>query len=148
MLLTVAACSSQDSSQNEQANNTGAQSDQMSGDVARWEAQAKNITIIRDDWGVPHIYGKTDADAVFGVMYAQAEDDFNRVEVNYMNAMGLLAQAEGEDQIFRDLRMRLFIQQDDLKKMYAPYKLLLNLYLVKRLCFCKSWYKPENFFSI
>ncbi|HPF47530.1 MAG: penicillin acylase family protein [Alphaproteobacteria bacterium] len=119
MLLTVAACSSQDSSQNEQANNTGAQSDQMSGDVARWEAQAKNITIIRDDWGVPHIYGKTDADAVFGVMYAQAEDDFNRVEVNYMNAMGLLAQAEGEDQIFRDLRMRLFIQQDDLKKMYA-----------------------------
>ncbi|MEZ5758217.1 MAG: penicillin acylase family protein [Emcibacteraceae bacterium] len=119
MLLTVAACSSQDGGQNEQASNAGTQSGQMSDEVARWEAQAKNITIIRDDWGVPHIYGKTDADAVFGVMYAQAEDDFNRIEVNYMNAMGLLAQSEGEDQIFRDLRMRLFIQQDDLKKMYA-----------------------------
>jgi acyl-homoserine-lactone acylase len=46
------------------------------------------ITIIRDDWGIAHIYGKTDADAVFGMEYAQAEDDFNRVETNYINAMG------------------------------------------------------------
>ena len=55
-----------------------------------------NVTIIRDDWGIPHIHGKTDADAVFGLMYAQAEDDFNRVEMNYLNAMGRLAEAEGE----------------------------------------------------
>ncbi len=91
----------------------------VSSEVARWQAQAQDITIIRDNWGVPHIYGKTDADAVFGVMYAQAEDDFNRVEVNYMNAMGLLAQAEGESEIYRDLRMRLFINQDELKKLYS-----------------------------
>ena len=63
---------------------------------ARWEQQAQTITIIRDDWGIPHVYGKTDADAVFGVMYAQAEDDFNRVETNYLNSMGRLAEAEGE----------------------------------------------------
>jgi Penicillin amidase len=36
-------------------------------DVAAWEKQARGITIIRDTWGIPHIYGKTDADAVFGV---------------------------------------------------------------------------------
>ena len=57
-------------------------------DVARWERQARNVTIIRDDWGIAHVYGKTDADAVFGAEYAQAEDDFNRVETNYINAMG------------------------------------------------------------
>src|SRR5687768_1894671 len=66
------------------------------GSVSAWEKQAQNVTIIRDDWGIPHVYGKTDADAVFGVMYAQAEDDFNRVETNYLNAMGRLAEAEGE----------------------------------------------------
>src|SRR6266550_4211444 len=73
--------------------------------AAAWDRQAKNITIIRDNWGVPHVYGKTDADAVFGVVYAQAEDDFNRVETNYLNAMGRLAEAEGEAEIYRDLRM-------------------------------------------
>ena len=57
-------------------------------DAARWERQAANVTIVRDDWGIPHIHGKTDADAVFGMVYAQAEDDFKRVETNYINAMG------------------------------------------------------------
>ena len=61
----------------------------------KWEAQAENITIIRDDFGVPHIYGKTDADAVFGLLYAQCEDDFNRVEQNYIWATGRLAEVEG-----------------------------------------------------
>ena len=79
---------------------------------ARWEQQAQNVTIIRDDWGIAHVYGKTDADAVFGVIYAQAEDDFNRVETNYLNSMGRLAEAEGEAEIYRDLRMKLFIDPD------------------------------------
>ena len=54
---------------------------------------------MRDDWGIAHIHGKTDADAVFGLVYAQAEDDFNRVETNYINSMGRLAEAEGESEI-------------------------------------------------
>jgi len=87
-------------------------------DVAAWEKQAQNITIIRDDWGIAHVYGKTDADAVFGVIYAQAEDDFNRVETNYMNSMGRLAEAQGEKEIYRDLRMKLFIAPDDMKAQY------------------------------
>jgi acyl-homoserine lactone acylase PvdQ len=88
-------------------------------EVARWEQRARNVTIIRDDWGIPHVYGKTDADAVFGVMYAQAEDDFNRVETNYLNAMGRLAEAEGEAEVYRDLRMKLFIDPDSIRARYA-----------------------------
>ncbi len=88
-------------------------------EVTRWEREAQSVTIIRDDWGIAHVYGKTDADAVFGMEYAQAEDDFNRVETNYINAMGRLAEAEGESKIFEDLRMKLFIDPDSLKKQYA-----------------------------
>ncbi|MCS5670511.1 MAG: penicillin acylase family protein [Vicinamibacterales bacterium] len=87
-------------------------------EVAAWEAQAQSITIIRDDWGVPHIYGETDADAVFGMIYAQAEDDFNRIEVNFLNSQGRLAEAEGEDEIWRDLRMKLFIDPADMQTQY------------------------------
>lgn len=87
-------------------------------DAKRAAAQAERITIIRDTWGIPHVFGKTDADAVFGVVYAQAEDDFNRVETNYINAMGRLAEAEGADEIYRDLRMKLFIDPDDMKAQY------------------------------
>ncbi len=87
-------------------------------DVAGWEKQAQTITITRDDWGIPHIVGKTDADAVFGVIYAQAEDDFNRVETNYLNSIGRLAEAEGEAEIYRDLRMKLFIDPADMKAQY------------------------------
>src|ERR1700676_190893 len=85
---------------------------------AAWDSQAKNVTIIRDNWGIPHVYGKTDADAVFGVIYAQAEDDFNRVETNYLNAMGRLAEAEGEGKIYQDLRMKMFIDPAALKTAY------------------------------
>ena len=87
--------------------------------TANLERQAQNITIIRDIWGIAHVYGKTDADAVFGVIYAQAEDDFNRVETNYLNAMGRLAEAEGEGEIYRDLRMKIFIDPADMKAKYA-----------------------------
>jgi acyl-homoserine-lactone acylase len=88
-------------------------------DIADWEARAAAVTITRDDLGIPHVAGKTDADVVFGVIYAQAEDDFNRVETNYLNAMGRLAEAEGEGAIWRDLRMKLFIDPDSLQVQYA-----------------------------
>jgi acyl-homoserine-lactone acylase len=88
-------------------------------EAARWEREARSVTITRDDWGIAHVYGKTDADAVFGMIYAQAEDDFNRVETNYINAMGRLAEAEGESKIYQDLRMKLFIDPEVLKKQYA-----------------------------
>src|SRR5277367_2787600 len=88
-------------------------------EITRWQREARNVTIIRDDWGIAHVYGKTDADAVFGMEYAQAEDDFNRIETNYINAMGRLAETEGESRIYLDLRMKLFIDPAELKKEYA-----------------------------
>ncbi len=85
----------------------------------RWNERVRNVTITRDDWGIAHVVGKTDADAVFGMIYAQAEDDFNRIEMNYLNSLGRLAEAEGESAIWSDLRMRLFIDPEELKKNYA-----------------------------
>ena len=86
--------------------------------AAAWEHEAQNVSIVRDNWGIPHVSGKTDADAVFGVIYAQAEDDFNRVETNYLNSMGRLAEAEGEAEIYRDLRMKLFLDPADMRAKY------------------------------
>jgi acyl-homoserine-lactone acylase len=91
----------------------------QTGEAGRWEQEARNVTIIRDNWGIAHVYGKTDADAVFGMVYAQAEDDFNRVETNYINAMGRLAEAEGESKIYQDLRMKLFIDPQQMRLLYV-----------------------------
>jgi acyl-homoserine-lactone acylase len=88
------------------------------GQDARWRQHAAHVHIIRDNWGIAHIYGKSDADAVFGMMYAQAEDDFNRIERNYLNGLGWLAQAEGESAIYKDLRERLFIDVGTLQQQY------------------------------
>ncbi|MEZ4809491.1 MAG: acylase [Allomuricauda sp.] len=91
---------------------------QLQTEVKKWKAQAENITIIRDDFGVPHIYGKTDADAVFGLLYAQCEDDFNRVEQNYIWATGRLAEVEGEEALYSDLRAKLFMTEEEAKANY------------------------------
>ena len=88
-------------------------------DVARWKREAADVTIVRDDWGLAHVHGKTDADAVFGMEYAQAEDDFNRVEMNYLDALGRMSEAEGPSQIYRDLRMKLFVPEDSARAQYA-----------------------------
>ncbi len=99
-------------------------------ELQRWDQQAREVSIIRDDWGIAHVSGKTDADAVFGMIYAQAEDDFNRVETNYLNAMGRLAEAEGESAVWRDLRMKIFISPEAMKTQYescpAWLKALMN----------------------
>ena len=87
-------------------------------DLIRWQDHAANVTIIRDDFGVPHIYGKTDADAIFGMLYAQCEDDFNRVERNYTWAIGRLAEVEGKDQLYSDLRANLFMTQEEAIAQY------------------------------
>ena len=97
LLIAIAACSSP----------------QPVDELTRWETHAANTEIIRDDFGVPHIYGKTDADAVFGLLYAQCEDDFNRVERNYIWAIGRLAEIEGESAIYSDLRARMFMTKEE-----------------------------------
>lgn len=89
------------------------------GQVHAAGSSARQVTISRDDWGIAHVKGATDADAVFGAMYAQAEDDFPRIEQNLLTALGRLAEAEGEDAVWQDLRQRLWIDDAMLKRDYA-----------------------------
>jgi acyl-homoserine lactone acylase PvdQ len=98
-------------------------------EIARWKQEAKNITIIRDNFGIPHIYGKTDADAAFGLLYAQCEDDFPRVELNYIEKLGRLSEVNGEKDLYNDLLIRLVIDSADAIKDYNNAPLWL-----KKLC--------------
>ncbi|MDG2432661.1 penicillin acylase family protein, partial [Flavobacterium sp.] len=111
-------------------------------EINRLEKLAQQVTIIRDNWGIPHVYGKTDADAVFGLLYAQCEDDFKRVELNYIEKLGRLAEIKGQSVLYNDLEIRLLIDENDAKADYkkaAPWlkKLLdsyadgINFYLYK-----------------
>jgi acyl-homoserine-lactone acylase len=110
------------SSHNLRTSPATASSDQLA-EVAeapqRWQIEARDTTITRDDWGIAHVRGRTDADAVFGAVYAQAEDDFNRVESNYLTALGRLSEAEGEKDLYADLRARLFNDPVELRARYA-----------------------------
>lgn len=85
---------------------------------SRLAAEAARVTITRDDWGIAHVHGHTDADAVFAMAYAQAEDDFNRVEANYLTALGRTAEAAGESKVYQDLRARLWVDPRDLQARY------------------------------
>ncbi|HEX7918871.1 MAG TPA: penicillin acylase family protein, partial [Gemmatimonadales bacterium] len=87
-------------------------------DLARQRRTAARVTITRDDWGIAHVHGPTDADAVFGMIYAQAEDDFNRIEANYLTSLGRNAEADGESAVYSDLRQRLYIDPVELKAEY------------------------------
>ncbi len=111
-------------------------------EIAKYSAQAKQVTIIRDTWGVPHIYGKTDADAVFGLLYAQCEDDFKRVEMNYIEKLGRLSEIKGEGEVYNDLLIKLLIDSTDaiadynkaepwLKKLMNAYADGINYFLYK-----------------
>ena len=88
-------------------------------ELARLRTEASHVTITRDDWGIAHVHGHTDADAVFGMIYAQAEDDFPRIEANYLTNLGLTAEADGEKAIWQDLRARLYVSPAELKADYA-----------------------------
>ena len=101
-------------------------------EIARWQQEANQVTIIRDNWGIPHIYGKKDADAVFGLLYAQCEDDFKRVEMNYIEKLGRKSEVYGETELYNDLLIRMVIDSSEAIKDYqqAPDWLqkLLNAY--------------------
>ncbi|PSR53496.1 acylase [Adhaeribacter arboris] len=111
-------------------------------EINRWQQKAKQTTIIRDNFGIPHIYGTTDADAVFGLLYAQCEDDFKRVEMNYIEKLGRLAEVKGESELYNDLLIRLLIDSTEavadynkaepwLKKLLNAYADGINYYLYK-----------------
>jgi acyl-homoserine-lactone acylase len=103
-----------------------------SAEINRWQQQANRVTIIRDNWGIPHIYGKSDADAVFGLLYAQCEDDFKRVEMNYIEKLGRMSEIKGESELQNDLYIKLIIDSAeavaDYKKSPVWLQKLLNAY--------------------
>jgi len=111
-------------------------------EISRWQQQAKQVNIIRDNWGIPHIYGKTDADAVFGLLYAQCEDDFKRVEMNYIEKLGRLAEVQGVEKLYDDIYLKLIIDSAEavadykkspvwLKKLLQAYADGINYFLYK-----------------
>jgi len=111
-------------------------------EISRFKKQAQQVNIIRDNWGIPHVYGKTDADAVFGLLYAQCEDDFKRVEMNYIEKLGRLSEVNGEKDLYNDLLIGLVIDSADaikdytnapgwLKKILNGYADGINYYLYK-----------------
>jgi acyl-homoserine lactone acylase PvdQ len=110
-------------------------------ELARLEERAARVEIIRDDFGVPHVYGKSDADAVFGLLFAQAEDDFPRIERNYVWAIGQLAEVEGESAIFSDLRARLYMTVDEARAAYASAPEWLR-------ALCNAWADGLNYYLL
>ncbi|MDL2145405.1 penicillin acylase family protein [Flavobacterium tructae] len=111
-------------------------------EAARLENLAQQVSIIRDNWGIPHVYGKTDADAVFGLLYAQCEDDFKRIEMNYIEKLGRLSEIKGQAVLYNDLEIKLLIDTEEaktdykkaplwLKKLLNSYADAINFYLYK-----------------
>lgn len=109
-------------------------------EMVRLTSLSKKVQIIRDNFGIPHIYGKTDADAVFGLLYAQCEDDFPRIEMNYIEKLGRLSEVNGERDLFNDLQIRMMIDSTEaiadynkaepwLKKLMNAYADGINYYL-------------------
>ncbi len=66
------------------------------------DSLAKHVTIYRDTYGVAHVFGATDASTVFGFAYAQAEDNFARIESNYIAALGRNAEIYGQSSVEDD----------------------------------------------
>ena len=131
LLLGIAACT-QDVSEPSAAADP---------ELARLEERASRVEIIRDDFGVPHIYGRSDADAVFGMLYAQAEDDFPRIERNYVWAIGRLAEVEGEGAIYSDLRAHLYMTVDEAKAAYTAAPARLR-------ALCDAWADGLNYYLL
>jgi acyl-homoserine-lactone acylase len=101
-------------------------------EISRFRREAKVVTIIRDNWGIPHIYGKTDADAVFGLMYSECEDNFKGIEQNYLYQLGRQSEAGGEKSLYTDITLQLIADSADAIKDYntSPvwFKKLMNAF--------------------
>jgi acyl-homoserine-lactone acylase len=77
------------------------------------------VTIYRDTYGVPHIYGKTDASVAFGLMYAQAEDNFWQLEDDYIRALGRAAEVDGPPGLANDILVRAWETEKRARDHYA-----------------------------
>jgi acyl-homoserine-lactone acylase len=80
--------------------------------------EAYQVEILRDSWGVPHIFGQTDADAAYGLAYAHAEDDFLTIQQTLLAARGQLASVYGKDAAPNDYMVQLLRIWDEVAAGY------------------------------
>lgn len=93
----------------------------------------QNINIVRDAWGVPHIFTKTDAEAAYGLAWAHAEDNFEQVQQPMLVARGLLGTALGKDGALFDAVAYLLDARSIAEKRYdaafsPAFKRILEAY--------------------
>ncbi|MEE3020784.1 MAG: penicillin acylase family protein [Bacteroidota bacterium] len=81
-------------------------------EVLQAQINPENVEIIRDSYGVPHIYGKTDADTAYGLAWAHAEDDFVTIQKAYLAGNGILSRWNGKEGIGADF-IAQFIQSEE-----------------------------------
>ncbi len=91
--------------------------------VSTWEPPSDlrdsyDVTIYRDTWGVPHIYGTTDADVAFGLAYAHAEDDLENIELSLIAARGIMASRGGLAHLPVDFLVKLFRLKETVEEKY------------------------------
>jgi penicillin amidase len=86
---------------------------------SRDQRMAETTTIHRDEWGVPHILARTDAAAVFGMAYAQAEDNFWQLEEDMLRSLGMLSRVYGEAAISQDVIRAAFEVERLSREEYA-----------------------------
>ena len=75
-----------------------------------------NIDIVRDKWGVPHIYGKTDKEAAYGLAWAHSEDDFKTIQKTFLPAKGMLGSLDGIRGAVLDYAVELLKSRDVAKR--------------------------------
>src|SRR6185295_7507018 len=93
---------------------------------------SQRVTIYRDIYGIPHVFGETDAAAMFGFAYAQAEDNFWRIEDNYIKSLGRRAEADGERGLVGDRRNRSLeiprLARDEYRRLPPRIRTLVDAY--------------------
>ncbi|MGD9316562.1 MAG: penicillin acylase family protein, partial [Anaerolineae bacterium] len=78
-----------------------------------------DVRILRDEWGVPHVFGRTDADVAYGLAYAHAEDDFLTIQQTLLAARGQLASVYGQDAAPNDYMVHLLRVWDVVDASYS-----------------------------
>jgi acyl-homoserine-lactone acylase len=98
--------------------------------VSAQENLASRVTIYRDTYGIPHVFGETDAATMFGFAYAQAEDNFWRLEENFIRALGRRAEVYGERGLLNDRRNRMLeiprLAREEYRRLPQKMRALLD----------------------
>jgi acyl-homoserine-lactone acylase len=111
------------------------------------EINTKNIQIIRDKFGVPHIYGKTDEEVAYGLAWATCEDDIKSMRENLLTARGRLSEIKGKDGAIMDFLCAFIGARESVDKLYdksfsPKFKSILSAYVLA----CNKYIKthPEE----